>query len=1280
MPAFQSVQYIDPFAPLPTGATQAGVQAVLSSTGAPAGSVAYAQLLADQTPIAYGTGATATAIRVLNPAPLAPTIAYLLQVQFAAPGQNPADLDWSDPTKVISAPVVVAQLRITALEVTATGLTFTWDNPSGAAIAGAYLQIFDNTTHALTPYYYLGVGPAGAVTATFTAGHDYRVSISAVQPVSGGTTGAFGAPYTTGPATTAQPIPTGAPQLTRASCDEGEIAVQWTTSAPPVGAAPATYDLLLLDGANLVAMAGAGAVGGQLTAGQLSTLTSPKVAGRISYGAFAGPIGTGLSLNALAPQILGVIVTGSAQAAVISAQLAAPGALPTGGALVATLYANGVAGQTQTLNAASGQVAWSALVPAANTAYEIDVALVVTAGGQTSQGPRSPRLAVPLTTPQSLVASYDGQTVTIDLAATAAADSYSAVLTATGASPVTVQVGGQLPISFTTNLDLSKAWSAVVTPTIGRVVALPSASATLALPTVTAPSLTVVDYDGQTLRLQWTAAVLPFLTGYTVTVAGLGAFAVSGGQTAYDLPLTPAQATTATVKVAGVSALRTTADSATVAVIASLATITQVTPGASVTASWTVTNGPAAAVRGELLIGETLAALVVDVSTTGCSFTAPTPANQPFRLRARVTDAAGLAVGPPSPAVDLLLQAPVLRSVYIADGQMSLGWDPPAQGLTSSFDLTATPTLGAAASLVVTGSGYQGPAPAAFAAPGALTLAAVDAVGSGPAAQATLEAPCTITAAAYDGANLSVSTTLTGAAQDSYWFEVSVDGAILSRKIAVGSAAASVSLPLVLPKGASAGLRVIGVGPTSPSPASAPAAVASQSPTALAAEYDGANLHVSWTPVPGDGVGGYLVSVSNAGAQDLYVPGALTALAAVPVPNLTYPWGTNIKVTVRAVSSAPTDTGQPYVQGAPSLAIAPTLAGHAYSSGVGAAGEPPYLYRRGAYQSLADVTDKPIVLYLPKPFTGSDNPSIPESGATTFQLAPASGDPPLPYQLTLSADVWTSLGASAVRSDLRSTYVAFLSAVEDTGVYPWAIGLIRQIIAEAMPQTFEEVLYYRYGLWRSDSLRVVDLTPGARLQLSGALYQSIVGGSSPKNGFLATGAEGLDLFDVIPQGGAGALATGAGRSLSVDAFLSLIYPGGGGPANSRPVAAGPIDFFDDQNRQPYYRLFYPSQPSGSGSTGSTALEANITVIGAMSWKTLAAITDNYAQYGTFPTGVDYFATYFRGRSSLTPQIQVSVQGQPRWVTLGASVRQALSSQGLAPCFGGGGGGTLSMLR
>ncbi|HEV7599189.1 MAG TPA: hypothetical protein VGO49_02900 [Bradyrhizobium sp.] len=1280
MAAFISVQYFDPFGPLPITTQQAGVQIVLDATGVAAGNIAYAQLLANQTPVAYGGGANAAAAWVVNTVPLAAGPAYVVQIQFSTPGQNPANLDWSNPANIISSPVVVHQLRITELVVTASGYSFSWEAPGGAPISGAYLQVIDGKTKSTTSYYYLGVEPSATVTADFKSDRDYLVMISAVQPVKGGIAGNFGKPYTIGPPTAQQPIPTRMLTPTRTTCGDGSVAVQWTAPAIPANAPTPRYELLLLGNGGVVAAGPGGAGGGQIATGGVAALASPQAAGRMSFGAFVGQVGTPAALYPLMPQITGVSVTGTS-GATITAQLASPGPLPTGGVLVATLYTNGVAGPTQSLSAATGSVLWSSVTVDANSVYAIDVALVVTAGGVVSEGTHTPRLAVPLTAPTNNSAVYDGEIVTVNFAFAQPVDRCVVTLTASGATTLTVNAGGQLPISFPANLDISKTWTATVTPAVGIANTL-SGSSPVTLPTVAAPALTSVVYDGTTLSLQWSAATLPFLSGYRVAMTPNGPSALlTSDQTACAIPLSATQANGASVTVSGISPLRSTAASAAVAILSNAVEVNSVTVGSNVVAAWTVSGTPPA-MRAELMIGDNVSSVVTGATATGVTFAAPTPTSQPYRLRTRAVSADGVASGPASKPVDLILTAPAFKSGHLGDSEMSLRWDPVNPFGVTAYLITATPTSGTAASLSVTGTGYDGLVPAAFLAPGTLTIVPTNPRCIGPAATVALHAPGSFTTGTYSNGQLSITTNLgIAGGTDTFWLDVLVDGNLAARKVLVQSTTSPIQNPITLnvaiAQGASAVARIADVGPATLGPASPAAAIPTVTPSLIAVAYDGAKFHVTWQPTPGPNIDGYVVSIANTTIPDTYVAGAGSVTTSIAT-TLTYPFAANVAVSVRAACGGP--SANPYIQGPASIGLPPMLAGSAYSSAVGAAGNPPYLYRRGQYQLLGDVSGKAIVLYLPKPFTVAGNPTVPPTGTPPFQLAAAPVGSALPYQLTISADVWASFGTAPVRAPLRDSYVQFLNDVEDVGVFSWAIGLIRQIIAGAMPQTFEEVPYYRYGMWRDDKIRVVDLTPGTRVQLANALSQTVVGGVSQKNGFLALGNEMLEIVDAIPQGGGGTLPAGAGRSLSVDAFLSLVYPGGGPAAKARPIAAGAIDFFDNLNRQAYYRLFYPVTFPGSGSTGSTALEDNITLVGTMSWKTLSTVTQKYADTTLFPTDIDYFATYFRGRSGVTPLINVAVQSEPRWVALGTSVRQLLAAQGLAPYFGGNGGNALEMRR
>lgn len=673
---FQSIQYIDPFAPLPTGAGQAGVLVTL--TEPPPNQIAYARLVGNQNPLGYGTGSE-TAVEVLNTEPLVPGVAYLIEVQYDRPNRNPEVMNWAPHKGVIFAPVVVQRGRINAGQVIPGGLILTWEAAAISSAAGGYLQVVDLTGDDLTGSDYLGTAQSASLTVSFTAGHSYGVRISAVQPAAGGSEGNFAAPYTYGPPTQPQPIPTAAPTLSRLSCTAAGVAAQWT--APPVApnSAPARYEILLLDGAKLISSAPAGNSGGQLNTSELTTLADPQLAARVSYDSFVGPVGDSATLYPLAPRIVSVTVTGDSSAT-LTAELASPGALPSGGVLLATLYRDGVPDTTQTLASATGSVSWANVPVAAGVGYDIDVALRVDSGGAQSLGAPSPRLAVPLIAPTGISAGYDGQLVSIDLSFTAGrlVDGYQVTLTGSGGARELVRTGPQLPITFTTNLDLGQTWSAEVVPVLG-IVSARAVTAPVELPAVSPPTLTSVGYDGAQLSLQWAAARLPYLTGYRVAVSGGPALVVGGQQTSCVLPLSPAQASGASVTVVGLSTMRDTAASSAVPVLTSSIEVSSVTvegTEGTVVASWTADPAPPA-VRAVLMLGNSVVSTVPDATATGVSFPAPTPAGQPFTLVACPVSADGVATGPASAPVQLILTAPAISSgVLDGAGQLSLRWTP----------------------------------------------------------------------------------------------------------------------------------------------------------------------------------------------------------------------------------------------------------------------------------------------------------------------------------------------------------------------------------------------------------------------------------------------------------------------------------------------------------------------------------------------------------------------------------------------------------------------------
>ncbi|HVR04806.1 MAG TPA: hypothetical protein VMS02_02115, partial [Solirubrobacteraceae bacterium] len=564
------------------------------------------------------------------------------------------------------------------------------------------------------------------------------------------------------------------------------------------------------------------------------------------------------------------------------------------------------------------------------------------------------------------------------------------------------------------------------------------------------------------------------------------------------------------------------------------------------------------------------------------------------------------------------------------------------------------------------------------AAPQTVTVTPVGVATTGLASSVAVVAPLTVQSGSYAGGRLSLTPSAAGTTSPALLqLDVLIDGAPAARMQASTPVNDQLEVPVALPPGVCAAVRLSGVGAGPLAPTSAAATIPSTPPAHVAAAYDGAELHIAWQPTAEPGVSGYLITVAGAtppvAARYVAGAGTNTTTIAATFPD---PFPGAAAVTVRA-SAAVAGSTNGRIDGPASASTAPTLAPSVRAIGVHASAQPPYLLRHGAYVTRAGAEMGAIAVYLENVFT-SDHPSPVTDGHTPpiftlVSLAPPVSGPPC--RLTIDKSVWTSFDGTAARAALRTSHREFLRKLEAAGVVAGAVALLREAIASALPQTFTETLYYRYGVWQEPGLRTLDLSPGMRLRLGGAAYQAPAATTvDPRNGFVALGDEQYELAEVFPVGsGQSALAP----ALTIDAFLSSLIPGAGG--RSTTVAASAYDFFGLGARQAYFRLFYPSALAASGSIGSTAAKDNVLVIGAPSWEALESATETYADRGEAPLTGDIFAAYFRGRALLTPLVAVTIDGRERWVPLGTSVRQLLAAAG-APAVGPSAGAQLRMTR
>ncbi|HVT10716.1 MAG TPA: fibronectin type III domain-containing protein [Fimbriimonadaceae bacterium] len=439
--------------------------------------------------------------------------------------------------------------------------------------------------------------------------------------------------------------------------------------------------------------------------------------------------------------------------------------------------------------------------------------------------------------------------------------------------------------------------------------------------------------------------------------------------------------------------------------------------------------------------------------------------------------------------------------------------------------------------------------------------------------------------------------------------------------------------------------QAVGVSPTTQlGPYGPSVPVIAAAPQVVACGFNGTNLTASWTSLSDPAVAGYAVYLLQGGN-----------VAAGP-------WTTSLTSIEQPASLALGSAYQIVVQGigahtaGPNSAPADPLADSVgYFFPKQSASPYAYLFRgdiRGP--GPADIS-----LYLPNLFPGSA-PTLPNVAPFVMQVA-GSGGPNAPFVIAVaqssSINVW-SIQTNAIRSDLRTAYIQFLTQLEQVtgGLVPGAVPLVRQVIAQGIPLNFAETLYYAYGF--DPVAGYVDLRPGMRLRVDFEGYQLV---SSSQNQALLNGytGSGSSFFEVD------SLATnGTSFPASFDPFLAqlsvpAVSPNSGG-------GSGIIDFQGANYQMAYIRLFYPPTFPSSDSGGSASLSQNVVLLWANTIATLEQATTQFLANRNFTgiSGIQY--AFFRGRATFLPEVQCSVNGNAQWVSLGTSVRNLIERYANVP--------------
>ncbi|MBL8297659.1 MAG: fibronectin type III domain-containing protein [Rhodanobacteraceae bacterium] len=468
--------------------------------------------------------------------------------------------------------------------------------------------------------------------------------------------------------------------------------------------------------------------------------------------------------------------------------------------------------------------------------------------------------------------------------------------------------------------------------------------------------------------------------------------------------------------------------------------------------------------------------------------------------------------------------------------------------------------------------------------------------------------------------------------------------------------AANVPLSIVItPTATSGGVALTG-------PASLPFALPTAAGAIETVDYSVASLSLRWSLVPG--ASAYRISLLQRDAttpvQQVVTPDDATSYTFVPAIT---DFSAEYHVVVQALFGSNS--------GLPSSA-APLFTAGWYPSRAAATTYAPFLYPAEQLATTMSAnlgsSGGDLTLYLPDIGAGTPLSGLPvERGPFKLDLS-GDSDHGYPYKLVLSGsgdgNVWAFLPAP-IRAPLAAHYVDFLKALEVAHVVPSGTVTVQQAIARYMPQTFQETLYYSYGLAFPDPAAGItygyaDLRPGMVLRVVFNDYMAVGGSSTQQwlNGYV--GGAQID-YDVASY------LSNSGWSLGFDAFIAQLVANGALSVTAPPThpslqleggSAEAADLFYPDFREPFYRLFFPTSLVSPSGTGTSQTAPNFVLAAAPSFTALSSS-------GNVPAPGAALA-YFRGRAVVKLCIRVTINGNETVVPVGTTVANVLERYSRQP--------------
>lgn len=249
------------------------------------------------------------------------------------------------------------------------------------------------------------------------------------------------------------------------------------------------------------------------------------------------------------------------------------------------------------------------------------------------------------------------------------------------------------------------------------------------------------------------------------------------------------------------------------------------------------------------------------------------------------------------------------------------------------------------------------------------------------------------------------------------------------------------------------------------------------------------------------------------------------------------------------------------------------------------------------------------------------------------------------FWLVLAASVWDFSAEN--RAKLRADYHSFLIQMEEHAYTAPQIRLVRELIADHLPMTFAETVFYRlhFDTDYEDAKCTQELYAGLIVKVSHSMIQYTQDSRlSPYLNSCVASAE--EMFCVTQRDSALCLDPFTGN-LGEGAFVDLMpQPVRTGGRLETVGGAAVIDLQSSELERPYALLAYHSKFPAAGQMITPVMARNTALLASPSYKDLrTGVPYFFSTNATDCQEAEIRGAYLTGRVHMTPYVSVFVNGQ-----------------------------------